>query len=500
MGEAKRKAWAVQKRPIALDTFGGRIHVEWDPAAAVTPLGQLPFFIEFLKVSGLFDAWVADCPLTYQSNNAPDKRAVLATFLLSILAGHQRYAHITAIRNDGIHPELLGVEQLVSEDGARRALARMDESLGVAWLERHLAKTTRPLLATPWILDLDATVKCLYGKQEGALVGYNPKKPGRPSHSYHSALMANTRLALAVEVMPGNETAPMHSMPGVWAWLDSLPKAERPALLRGDVAYGSESVLCEAEARDQPYLTKLRLTKNVKGLVKKLFCSDRWEDAGQGWEGLEDTLTLSGWSRTRRVVVLRKKLTGEMLLVGKDENQGLLAFIEGDVPSARYEYAVLVTSTEHEILTLAQLYRDRADAENNFDELKNQWGWGGFTTQDLARCRLMARMVALVYDWWTLFVRLAQPHKHFEAISSRPLLLHGVATQTQHAGQKRLTITSVHARHAVIQAVLTNLAGFLSSLKSTAEQLTDAQRLRAILSRAFAKFMLATAAPPAPLI
>ena len=74
------------------------------------------------------------------------------------------------------------------------------------------------------------------------------------------------------------------------------------------------------------------------------------------------------------------------------------------MPTARYEYAVLVTSTQHEILTLAQLYRDRADAENNFDELKNQWGWGGFTTQDLARCRIMARMVAfvaLVYNWWT---------------------------------------------------------------------------------------------------
>ena len=108
----------------------------------------------------------------------------------------------------------------------------------------------------------------------------------------------------------------------------------------------------------------------------------------------------------------------------------------------------------------------------------------------------MARMVALVYDWWTLFVRLAQPHKHFEAISSRPLLLHGVATQTQHAGQKRLTITSTHAKQSRIQAVLTNLAGFLSSLKATAEQLTDAQRLRAILFRAFAKFMLATTDPP----
>ncbi len=40
--------------------------------------------------------------------------------------------------------------------------------------------------------------------------------------------------------------------------------------------------------------------------------------------------------------------------------------------------------------------------------LKKPRGWGGFTTQDLARCWLMARMVALAYNWWTLFVRLAQ--------------------------------------------------------------------------------------------
>ena len=130
----------------------------------------------------------------------------------------------------------MGVSRLVSEDAARRALARIDASSGVAWLDRHLAATTQPLLATPWILDLDATVKCLYGRQEGAVVGYNPKKPGRPSHSYHIALMANTLLALAVDVLPGNETAPLHSMPAIWAWLDALPNAERPALLRGDIA------------------------------------------------------------------------------------------------------------------------------------------------------------------------------------------------------------------------------------------------------------------------
>ena len=88
-------------------------------------------------MSGVFEAWVTDCPLAYHSNHASDKRAVLATLLLSILAGHHRYAPITAIRYAGIHPALLGVAQLVSEDAARRALARIDDSSGVAARRRH---------------------------------------------------------------------------------------------------------------------------------------------------------------------------------------------------------------------------------------------------------------------------------------------------------------------------------------------------------------------------
>ena len=54
-----------------VDSFAGSIRVEFDHEAAFTPLGQLPFFIDFLKAAGLFDAFVADCPLRYVSPNAP---------------------------------------------------------------------------------------------------------------------------------------------------------------------------------------------------------------------------------------------------------------------------------------------------------------------------------------------------------------------------------------------------------------------------------------------
>jgi hypothetical protein len=82
----------------------------------VTPLGQLPFFIEFLKLGSLFDPWVETCPLHLKSPNAPSNRDVLGALLLSVLAGHSRYAHITALRCDGVNPSLLGMKKIVSED------------------------------------------------------------------------------------------------------------------------------------------------------------------------------------------------------------------------------------------------------------------------------------------------------------------------------------------------------------------------------------------------
>jgi hypothetical protein len=59
---------------------------------------------------------------------------------------------------------------------------------------------------------------------------------------------------------------------------------------------------------------------------------------------------------------------------------------------------VLVTTLRDELFTLEQHSRNRADMENVFDELKNQWGWGGYTTKDLTRCQVMARQMALIYN------------------------------------------------------------------------------------------------------
>ncbi len=110
---------------------------------------------------------------------------------------------------------------------------------------------------------MDATVKPLYGHQEQAVLGYNPGKPGRPSHVYHCYFMAAIRLVVEVEVQAGNRTASQYAQPGLWAWLDTRPREQWPHLLRGDISWGTERMMQEAERRDCAVLVQAE--ENLEG-------------------------------------------------------------------------------------------------------------------------------------------------------------------------------------------------------------------------------------------
>ncbi len=73
--------------PTSVYTFAGKLHIEWDPSATVTPMGQLHFFIQLLKLDGQFKPWIDDCPLQYKSNNAPEKIDVLGSFFYLFCQG-----------------------------------------------------------------------------------------------------------------------------------------------------------------------------------------------------------------------------------------------------------------------------------------------------------------------------------------------------------------------------------------------------------------------------
>src|ERR1700730_6896708 len=119
------EAWSA-----VADTYGGRVHVEW---AVRDPAIKQPALLQVLDE----ERQLAEgrhrrrrVPLSLSSPNAPRKRDLLGTVLLSVLAGHRRYAHITALRCDPVNPPLLGMLKVLSEDAVRRNLGKIDEAPG----------------------------------------------------------------------------------------------------------------------------------------------------------------------------------------------------------------------------------------------------------------------------------------------------------------------------------------------------------------------------------
>lgn len=488
---------------VDIPAFGGKLDVSWNPESQVTQWGGLAYFVSYLKTSGLFDRLVEDAPFHYTSPNAPDVRDVVGTTVLAIVCGFTRYAHINRLRNDTVLATLLGLGRIVCEDSVRRALKSADGQELDAWLARHEKDVFDKLLSYQHVIDIDNTVKPIFGHQEGAELGYNPQKPGRPSHNFHSYFIGSIRISLGVDVQPGKRHSGSCGMPRLWEIVDALPAGKRPRLIRGDVGYGGDENMREAERRGLTYLFKIRRTKTVLSLFRRHEDDRDWIDAGAGWEAKEVLIQLGGWEKPRRCILLRRpskdvrriamatqpKRRGRPKKNALEPVQTEFDFVEDRV-GRHWDCCALVTNDgKLDAAALAQVYRDRGDCENNFDEYKNQYGWGGFVTKDLKPCRAIARLIAIVANWWNVFCRLADGDRHLEPTTSRPMYMGVVGRLVTSGRQRLLRLTSTHLKAREIQASLMRIGEFMKRISAIAEQLDFDRVWELIIRAAFRKWL-----------
>jgi hypothetical protein len=139
--------------------------------------------------------------------------------------------------------------------------------------------------------------------------------------------------------------------------------------------------MSRAEREGLSYLFKLRLTRNARRLIERAVVEPGWTDAGQV-AGQAVELAAGGVEPTAAgdPAATADRTDGGLVTGDGSGRQLDMYFGEITDPAANvFEYAVLVTSLPDGFLTVARLYRGRGTGENNFDELKTPWGWGGFT-------------------------------------------------------------------------------------------------------------------------
>lgn len=425
---------------LTLDTLPGKFTLTRTDAS-LTAYGGLVAWSSFLKHLGIIERLAERCPLTRTSPNAAPVREVVHSFALSALVEGKRFCHVRWLTDDPAIATIMNMERVRGEDALPRLAKAMSAGQMRDWMHQPQSELYAAL-PERFIADWDSTVNTRYGHQEDAALGYNPHKRGRKSHHPLICVAARTRLCLHLEWRPGESVSATDWQPAMERLWSHPTIRERLWLNRGDAGFGQEAVMAwhEQAGEQRPkYLFKLRLTSNVRRAIARVPWP-LWEGAPTlgCQQSAETTVKLHGWSRERRVVIVRT-----LKPVNPTPQDEFWDTPEDDV-------AVYVTNLEKHEATpeqIALLYAKRADTENVFDELKNQWGFRGYCSQRAVVTELAARLVLLTYNLWSLFTRLMglNPGHHTEAVKSRRDFLF-LAAQVVESGRQRVVKLAVKAQ------------------------------------------------------
>lgn len=370
---------------------------------------------------------------------------VLAVLLDVAFAGLSRLYHYAELEQEPLLCALHRTERLPDLTTLYRDLRRFVSPALANELQGVLAGVVRRALEHQdhVVLDIDAMVNTVYGTQEGAALGPNPHKPGRPS--YHP-LLARDRVSDVIvhqQLRTGDSATITDLVPFLHRTIDLVRQDGRPrtVLARLDSGFEGETTLKALEWRGVGYVVKMRATAEVAA-----FAAGRGDSA---WRAValdsEGQLQVSSfvwkrpsWSVPRTVVVLRQR---EM-----ERAQGRLFDELG------WSYSLFVTDRDWPAEQVVRFYDKRADVERTVCELRNDLAADlvpsacfAANAADLA-LKVLARNLLVLYRDHGLKLetreRVMTLRRRFVWIAGRIV---------QHAGRRLLRLAAGHplARRAV---------------------------------------------------
>src|SRR5450755_1641044 len=117
------------------------------------------------------------------------------------------------------------------------------------------------------IFDLDSTVVTVFGRQQNAEVGYNPRYRGKRSYNPLLCIEANSSYLWDTELRPGNAGTWDGSVELMESCFFNVPRDIPELRVRTDAGFGFNPVLEILEAREADYSIVARLNPSVQAIA-----------------------------------------------------------------------------------------------------------------------------------------------------------------------------------------------------------------------------------------
>ena len=363
----------------------------------LTHYGGILFFNEFTRVLQ-FRRFLTRHLLYPRRNQRYTLSQMIMALVYPVILGLDRLETASFLRCNGTFQYLTGLQSYPDPQSLRRFLLQAAPEFREQ-LHRLNDQLLRQFIHLPdhrsrLILDLDSTVVTVFGRQEGAAVGYNPRYRGNRSYDPLLCLEANSSFLWDAELRRGDAGTWVGSVELLASCFLSVPSDIRELRVRADAGFGYHPVLEMLEVRPAQYAVVARMTASLKRALGGL----RYERLNPRWEIAEFEHRVSGWPQSRRCIVARR-------LIEETDPEPTLFTLE------RYLYRAWFTSLPLTPAGVWHFYDGRAAMETRIRELREDFALRKIPTRAFAANALYLEVVRLAYNLVTAFQRMCLPRE-----------------------------------------------------------------------------------------
>jgi hypothetical protein len=326
--------------------------------ANMSPFGGLfaaGCFVEKLRLDKALRDRVT---ITRQTEVDPWRYMVGMIYLLYI--GYDRLAHVQYVKDDPIYRRLLGMSRIPVQSSFWRFL---NESLGEQ-NENELRSVNLHMHESVWQagnvglrrihVDTDTTVETVYGDQESATVGYNPKHRGKKSYQPVLSTIAETGELIcgrqrSGDTISGKEIA--QHLDDVFMEVQSV----ETVISRMDSGFYCKESIGKHEEFNIRYIISVKKQAPIQQEIAKV----KWKKTKIADGIAEFWYQPHSWPKPCRFVVTRYLKQDKEVQTDMFEDSA-------------YKYRVFVTDLKRKPEKVVREYDGRANVESLIEESKNQ--------------------------------------------------------------------------------------------------------------------------------
>ena len=318
-------------------------------------------------------------------------------FIVGILGGAQKLAHVAYLRADPVLSRLLAISQIASQPTLTRFFSLFRHAginQGVFTPLYNWAMMRLPSLHGGYSLDLDST-RLLHedGHQEGVTVGYT-RLGNKPCLHPLLAVLEEPKLVVGFWLRAGNSSCANNIIAFTLELLQNLPKHIRLRLVRADSGFCNAPWLWLLETQNLKYIVVARLLAPLQRLCRK---ETIWQPTEViGTEVAQVWHQEHGWQKPRRLILIRHKVADKKRPGGKK-----LLEVEG------YTFQALVTNLAETVPAIAvwRDYNKRAGCENVIKQLDIDFALDKLCLKKFFATEAAMAFSVLAYNLCVLFQR-----------------------------------------------------------------------------------------------